>query len=47
MKCPHCRGRTHVINSRPDREHGWYVWRRRECLTCGHRFDTVEQERTA
>ena len=39
MLCPVCEGETKVIDSRrkPD-----CVNRRRECLECGFRFNTVE-----
>lgn len=39
MTCPVCGGDTMVFNSRPRPE---TVFRRRECLTCGHRFTTYE-----
>lgn len=41
MTCPVCGGDTMVFNSRPRPE---TVYRRRECLTCGHRFTTFEVE---
>lgn len=37
MKCTQCQGKTKVIDSRDDK-------RRRECLLCGHRFNTMEVE---
>ena len=41
MDCPKCWEKTGVIDSRPS---NWLlaVHRRRECKTCGHRFNTIE-----
>jgi len=39
MKCPKCGGRTAVIDSRPRKNQ---IFRRRECLECGFRFNTWE-----
>src|SRR5438309_10021289 len=43
MRCPKC-GRLDdkVIDSRASRE-GSVIRRRRECLSCGHRFTTYEE----
>lgn len=35
MQCPQCNAATHVLETRQTR-------RRRQCLSCGHRFSTVE-----
>lgn len=40
-KCPTCNGRTAVVDSREGDDNT--VVRRRRCLTCGLRFNTVEQ----
>ena len=43
MRCPKCgRAEDKVIDSRSSRE-GATIRRRRECLTCGHRFTTYEE----
>jgi transcriptional repressor NrdR len=43
MRCPKCgRLEDKVIDSRASRE-GSTIRRRRECLTCGHRFTTYEE----
>lgn len=40
MNCPKCgSNQTKVINSRPRDD---TVWRRRECLKCGHVYTTFE-----
>ena len=40
MFCPQCNSsQDSVIDTRP-REH--YVYRRRKCITCNHRFTTIE-----
>ena len=40
MKCPYCGdGETLVMDSRPTVDH---VKRRRKCLLCGVRFNTIE-----
>ena len=40
MTCPECNGQTKVVDSRePDAQK---VRRRRECLVCGYRFNTLE-----
>lgn len=41
-ECPDCAGETRVLNvrTRPDGS----LWRRRGCLQCGFRFDTIEIE---
>ena len=41
MTCPVCGERTRIVNSRSYSD-GEGVRRRRECLTCGHRFTTIE-----
>ena len=42
MTCPKCSGKTKVIDSRPDVDS---VWRKRECLECKYRFETIELEK--
>jgi transcriptional repressor NrdR len=43
MRCPKCGGQDDkVIDSRTSRE-GSTIRRRRECLSCGHRFTTYEE----
>ncbi len=43
MRCPNCSGQDDkVIDSRASRE-GATIRRRRECITCGHRFTTYEE----
>lgn len=37
--CPQCQSACRVFNTRARNGH---VWRRRECLVCGHRFSTTE-----
>ena len=39
MTCPNCGDKTIVINSRPHEDN---TYRRRECVSCGQRFSTVE-----
>ena len=41
MVCVHCGQKTQVINSRSQRRNN-QVWRRRECLSCGAVFTTIE-----
>lgn len=41
MLCPICLGETRVIDSRPT-EDEMCVWRRRRCIECGHRYNTLE-----
>jgi transcriptional regulator NrdR family protein len=41
MRCPVCKGKTHVINSRVKKNN--IVKRRRECEDCLTRFDTLEK----
>lgn len=41
MTCPVCGGKTHITNSRPKND---TVYRRRECDSCGYRFNTYEYE---
>jgi transcriptional repressor NrdR len=43
MICPVCGGETKVVDSRPSNDS---VRRRRECLDCGVRFDTLEHRVT-
>lgn len=38
-KCQKCGGVTRVVDTRPNRE---YIWRRRQCVACGHRFSSIE-----
>ena len=40
MNCPICGGSTSVINSRTPTND--IVKRRRKCMVCGYRFNTVE-----
>lgn len=42
MRCPKCGADVHVRKTveAADNE----IWRERECLTCGHRFHSVEFE---
>lgn len=42
MKCPHCGGETKVLESRHADE-GAAIRRRRECLVCARRFNTMEK----
>ena len=43
MKCPKCQADDDkVLDSRSARD-GAAIRRRRECLTCGHRFTTYEE----
>ena len=42
MKCPKCRSRTEVTDSRL--REGNIVWRRRRCVNCNHKIKTFEQE---
>jgi len=42
MKCPRCRSRTEVTDSRL--REGNIVWRRRRCVKCNHKIKTFEQE---
>lgn len=39
MTCPECGEKTVVVNSKAEDDS---VWRRRECLCCKHRFNTIE-----
>ena len=39
MNCPKCKAKSKVYNSRPD---GQTTRRFRECLSCKHRYNTVE-----
>ena len=39
MMCPKCNSKSKVINSRPS---NYGIYRRRQCLECGHRFSTQE-----
>lgn len=39
MKCPECKAKTKVYDSRP---HGTTVRRSRQCQKCNHRFITIE-----
>lgn len=41
MKCPYCGGESKVLESR-HAEEGLAIRRRRECLQCGRRFNTME-----
>lgn len=43
MKCPKCGfGDSAVVDSRPIKNAGLSIRRRRECLRCGNRFTTYE-----
>lgn len=46
LKCPYCGGETKVLESRHADE-GAAIRRRRECLTCGRRFTTMERAEEA
>ena len=39
MTCPKCNESTKVVDSRIELD---AVWRRRECQSCGYRFNTTE-----
>ena len=39
MICPKCQGKSKVYNSRPL---GDTTRRHRQCLTCGHKYSTIE-----
>lgn len=39
MTCPECGEKTVVVNSKAYED---YIWRRRECVCCKLRFNTVE-----
>jgi transcriptional repressor NrdR len=40
MKCPRCSSsKSHIYDVTPYADR---VWRRRQCLACGHRFTTIE-----
>jgi transcriptional regulator NrdR family protein len=41
MTCPVCKKKTKVVDSREMISGS--VWRRRECLCCGYRFNTMEK----
>ena len=42
MRCSNCgSGKSRVVDSRGEREHG-RIYRRRRCLACGHRWATFE-----
>lgn len=43
MTCPICGEKTNVLASR-SMQAGSEKWRRRECLICGHRFNTTETD---
>ena len=40
MKCPICQSEDHKVIDSRRKENG--IFRRRECLSCGFRFNTVE-----
>lgn len=42
MKCPFCGGESKVLESR-HADDGWAIRRRRECLLCARRFNTMER----
>lgn len=42
MICPKCSADTRVIDSRPHEDDPGVIRRRRECVSCGHRFVTQE-----
>jgi len=45
MQCPKCKGKTHVLETRPQKGYRMHALkRRRECLSCGHRYNTVEMD---
>lgn len=39
MICPNCGSETYVVDSRPDEA---FIKRRRGCVSCKYRFNTVE-----
>ena len=41
INCPLCDGETTVYDKQNRRKDA-FIWRRRECLKCGHRFTTHE-----
>lgn len=41
MTCPLCGDSTKVVDTRPVQSS---TWRRRECVFCGYRFNTMEVE---
>jgi transcriptional repressor NrdR len=42
MICPSCQGQSKVIASKENAD-GTAVIRRRECLSCGYRYITIER----
>ena len=40
MKCPKCKGKTKVLDSRRKSDNN--IRRRRECVKCSYRFSTIE-----
>lgn len=45
MICPQCKEKTHVLETRVLKGHRKHALkRRRECLSCGHRYNTVEMD---
>lgn len=40
MYCPKCNGKYKVVDSRKTED--YRTWRRKECLSCHHRFITYE-----
>ena len=46
LTCPHCGAPTNVLDSRPVMNHGVTTTRRRRaCVTCDHRHNTLEVTR--
>jgi transcriptional regulator NrdR family protein len=41
MHCPKCEAKTKVINSRYNKSK---TRRRRECVKCSYRFNTIEED---
>lgn len=47
MKCPQCGARETKVVDKRDNEEATVTRRRRECLTCAHRFTTYERPELA
>ena len=42
MRCPGCKAKSGVVDSRDDLTSGSYVWRRRRCRRCGLMVESEE-----